>query len=422
MDGCRYSPYVDTHVHLEMVLQKLHWLETAPSLLVKFWEDLLEGEQRCWNVLGVTGSMWGRRAKDGSNKTWYKPWGQISAAERAAAQALGWDVTKWDGCEWLLPQKVKWTDLPENTRRHLAVLGETHNSWEEMFPLGVPAGYFDGGDMRTWIELSGEEQKAAAQLGFTPPSWDMVDMTDVHEYVRDFCGEGFEGCVTQGCDSDSIDDCVRLALAHPQVFASFGCHPKNAWLYEEQGMEERLLAAFQTCGKKALAWGEVGLDFSSDLWGEDKDYRATQIQVFERQLELATARSLPLVLHVREAAEDAMRLLKKWVPRHCKGHIHAFHGPSEFVEAIMATFPNFYFGLTGTVGMGPGDGERMARLVPPDKLLLETDGPYMAPRGTVFNHPGQIPLIARLVAKTRGCTIAEVLTKARANSRYVYGI
>ena len=60
-----------------------------------------------------------------------------------------------------------------------------------------------------------------------------------------------QACIAQGCDVDSFDDCEKLALEHPQVFVAFGCHPKNAWQYEEEKMEERLLALFQTCGKKA---------------------------------------------------------------------------------------------------------------------------------------------------------------------------
>mmetsp|Transcript_48468 Transcript_48468/g.135412 ORF Transcript_48468/g.135412 Transcript_48468/m.135412 type:complete len:503 (+) Transcript_48468:77-1585(+) len=423
VDGSRDPPYVDTHVHLEMVLQKIRWYEAAPSLLESSWERLSDSEQRCWRALGFVPSMWDQYGRKGSNPTWFTPWNAISAAQRSAAQALGWDAAKWDGFEWLLPKDAMWRDLEETTREHLSILGESCDSWDEMFGLSQPAGYCVGGDMRRWQELSLAEQEAASRLGFTPPTWDMVELADIHAYVRDFCGTGFEACITQGCDGDSIDDCVKLALEHPQVFAALGCHPKNAWLYEEERLEERLLAAFRACGKKAIAWGEFGLDFSNALWGYDEEYRQNQISVFERQLQFALERQLPLVLHVREAAEDALRLLQKWVPRSWKAHIHAFHGPSDFVTAILELFPSFYFGVTGTVSMGlDGDGARMARIVPVDRMLLETDGPYMLPRGTVLNHPGQIPLVARLVADVRGCDAADVLVKARANTRYVYGI
>merc|ERR1712187_79565 len=226
---------------------------------------------------------------------------------------------------------------------------------------------------------------------------------------------------TQGCDSESFDDTQKLVLSHPKIYAAFGCHPKNAWLYEEEGMEERILACIAACGKKVVAWGECGLDYSNENWGDDEEYRLSQMQVFERQLHLAVERSMPLVLHIRVAAEDAFRILKKLVPRDFKAHIHAFHGPTWFVNQILDLFPNFVFGITGTVSMF-GDGTRMARIVPLERMVLETDGPYMVPRGTTFNHVGQIPLIARLVAQARGCDVTEVETKTRANSRFIYGI
>merc|ERR1740129_922511 len=423
VDGSRDLPYVDTHVHLEMVLQKLRWYESASSLSETSWVRLTDDEQRCWKVLGCTPSMWDADCRTDSNPTWSKPWELISVAERSAAQALGWDAEKRDRSEWPLPTDVLWCALQESARTNLSILGETCDSWDEMFCFHRPAGYCAGGDMRRWAQLSSVEQHAALQLGFWPASWDMVEMADIYAYIRDFCGSGFDACIAQGCDTYSIDDCIKLTLAHPQVYAAFGCHPKSAWLYYEDHLEERFLAAFQSCGKKAIAWGEIGLDYSNPYYWDDQENRDTQMEVFERQLKLALERNLPLVLHIREAADDAFRLLRKCVPRDWKAHIHGYHGTSVFVESILGLFPNFYFGVTGTVSMGTdGDGVRIARLVPLDRMLLETDGPYMAPWGTVFNHVGQIPLIGRLVAKVRGCDAVEVMATARANSRYVYGV
>lgn len=371
-------------------------------------------------MLGWTQSVWDNGRK-GKNPLWFRSWAFLTAAQRAAAEALGWTETSWEGFEWLLPEHGDWSALDAETQKHLRVLGEDADSWHDMFGANNPAGMCMGGDMREWTELSLEEQLAATTLGFTPQSWDMNEMADVHGYVADFCGSGFEAVVTQGCDSDSIEPCLKLALAHPRVFASFGCHPKNAWLYEEEGMEARMLAAFHKCGRKAIAWGEVGLDFSNMRYGDEEGYRRQQIEVFERQIELALSLEMPMVLHIRDAADESLELMKKRVPKHWKAHIHSYLGPAWFVPAVLEYFPNFYFGVTGTASMG-GDGQRMARQVPLERLLLETDGPYMAPRGTSFNHPGQIPLIARLIAKARGCDAAEVATKARENARAMYGV
>eukprot|EP00927_Polykrikos_kofoidii_P053634 TRINITY_DN48225_c0_g1_i1.p1 TRINITY_DN48225_c0_g1~~TRINITY_DN48225_c0_g1_i1.p1 ORF type:complete len:741 (-),score=145.43 TRINITY_DN48225_c0_g1_i1:364-2586(-) len=397
------------------------------------WGELSEEMRGHLVVLGETPESWAamrykyspkdeqNSTLERQNPTWELRWDELTEPERAAATALGWESGSWDLAKWPLPRDVRWQDLPDDTRAHLAVLGEMADTWTAHMKVHAkePAGMF--GDYRTWDMLEDEEREAASKLGFTPPVWDMVECADVHDYIRDFCGDGFEGVVTQGCDNESFDDAQRLALAHPKVFASFGCHPKNAWQYDEK-MEARLLAAFDSCGKKAVAWGEFGLDYSNEYWGGMEDYRNEQCQVFARQLQLAIARGMPLVLHIRDASEDALRLLRQYVPSHWKAHLHSFLGASEFVEQVCAEWPNFFIGLSGTVTMGD-DGERIACLVTPDRVVLETDAPYLLPRGTGFNHVGQIPLIGRKVAKLHGhASPSEFLTKARANSRIVYGI
>merc|ERR1712083_70813 len=122
---------------------------------------------------------------------------------------------------------------------------------------------------------------------------------------------------------------------------------------------------------RAVAWGEMGLNFS---WAKDTAAQQEQINCFERQLELAIARGLPLVLHLQESADEALRILLKCVPRHWKAHIHAQKGPPDFVAAILESFPNFYFGLTGSVCRGKhGWGGKMCEWVPLERMLFETD-------------------------------------------------
>merc|ERR1739848_63695 len=100
-------------------------------------------------------------------------------------------------------------ELDEEVRKHLAVLGESEVSWPITSEKKVSrkgAGY--GGDWRVWEDLLWMEQEVATQLGFTAPTWNMTEMGDVHAYLKEFCGDGFEGCVAQGCDNDSISDTV----------------------------------------------------------------------------------------------------------------------------------------------------------------------------------------------------------------------
>eukprot|EP00930_Biecheleria_cincta_P058399 TRINITY_DN44233_c0_g1_i1.p1 TRINITY_DN44233_c0_g1~~TRINITY_DN44233_c0_g1_i1.p1 ORF type:complete len:479 (+),score=42.46 TRINITY_DN44233_c0_g1_i1:216-1652(+) len=428
-DGCRAAPYIDAHCHLEGVLMVVRTRQTVPSLN-RQWSELTHDEKRLWRALGWSSKQWD--GKPVENQIWKCKWSSLSTTEQASAHALGWDADKWDSYppHWPWPESTDWYDLGEDVRHHLTVLGESYDSWLELFDKPYRVGAGEGGDYRTWAELSAIEKAAATDLGFSKSTWDAdltwegFEMADVHAYVRDFCGSGFEACITQGCDDYSLPDAIKLALAHPKVFASFGCHPKNAWLYDE-AVKNRLLEAFSTCGHKAVAWGEFGIDYSLHNWGNQPEYRRRQVEVFSRQLELAMERHLPLVLHVRngedDAAEkDALHTMQRCIPRDWKMHVHGNHCPN-FARQVMAEWPNAYFGLTGTVTMGD-EGEEMGLLVPIERLVLETDGPFLAPRGSKLNHVGQIPYIARCIAKLRGLDAEKVLAVARSNTRFVYGI
>jgi hypothetical protein len=150
-----------------MVLQKLRWYHAAPSTLEPWWRFLTDNERRNWSVLGQSRTSW-ENGKCGKNSTWFERWQALSGAQRAAAAALGWNEKLWDGFEWLLPTDAHWWQLSEDTQRHLAVLNESVDSWEEMFFSKNPAGFANGGDMREWAELFDNERRAAAELGFTP--------------------------------------------------------------------------------------------------------------------------------------------------------------------------------------------------------------------------------------------------------------
>lgn len=394
------------------------------------WSELGEEMRRNLMVLGESAETWKgilesnrkkpqKKNSNEKNQVWYRPWSQLTATEVQAVTALGWNADEWKQSSWHLPD-VDWEDLDEDMRGLLTALGETAALWDAGLARGPPRrGAGHGGDWRSWAELTPREIDVASRLGFTAPTWNFQEMADVHGYVRDFCGSGFEGCLTQGCDMDSIDLAAKLALTHPKVFVSFGCHPKTAWEYDD-AFEQRLLDAIASCGSKVVAWGEFGLDYSNKNYGQREDYREKQREVFARQLELAIARGLPLVLHIRDAADDALLLIRRHVPRHWKAHVHSFLGGPFMVNALLPEYPNFYYGVTGTVTMG-GYGEMMATLVPLEKMLLETDAPCIVPRNIRLSHAGQIPFLARIVARLRGCDAEHVLAIVRANARFIYG-
>merc|ERR1712232_1050799 len=196
-------------------------------------------------------------------------------------------------------------------------------------------------------------------------------------------------------------------------------------------VEQRLLDALEACGPQAVAWGECGLDYNKRKPALDKDdsIRDRMRQVFVQQARLAVQRGLPIVVHSRDAVPDVLAVLHEIVPKHHPVHMHSFMGTPEEMNEFLKSWPCGYVGITGavtwsiaeTIKGGLGD---LCRALPLDRLLLETDGPYMAPmpyRGQE-SHPGLVPWIAGGVAKAKGqgLTAAEVATAAHQNFCQLY--
>mmetsp|Transcript_66943 Transcript_66943/g.189248 ORF Transcript_66943/g.189248 Transcript_66943/m.189248 type:complete len:173 (+) Transcript_66943:2-520(+) len=171
-----------------------------------------------------------------------------------------------------------------------------------------------------------------------------------------------------------------------------------------------------------LAWGEFGLDYSHPHFGRVAGNRRRQREVFARQLDLAIPLGYPLVVHSRAADRDTLRVLRRKVPRDWKMHIHSFRGSIHFMEAMIEEFPNAYIGLPGIVTMADPDAQELCRRCPLEKLLLETDSPYLPLMGHTYSHPGLIPEVIRKVAELKAVPEREVAAMMRRNVRAVYGI
>jgi len=187
---------------------------------------------------------------------------------------------------------------------------------------------------------------------------------------------------------------VRLAETHEGVYATVGVHPHDARRTNEQTWHqmERLLAH-----PKVVAVGEIGLDYYYD-----NSPRSVQQEVFRTQLRLARAAGKPVVIHTRNAWEDTWRLIEKhWGPE-AGGIMHCFSGGPE--EAARALELGFHLAFGGVVTYPKAERVRAAALATPlDRLLLETDAPYLAPqpyRGK-RNEPAWLAEIARRLAELR---------------------
>ena len=216
-----------------------------------------------------------------------------------------------------------------------------------------------------------------------------------------------------GCDLASSERSVALAQKYPFVYASVGSHPDDA-----DHVDGKLLDAYRRlCAeKKVRAIGEIGLDYHY----EDVP-RAQQIIAFEQQLELAEALKLPVIVHEREAHGDAMDI----VMRHpdVRGVFHCFSGSKEM--ALWLVERGWYIGFTGVLTFkNARRAVEAAQALPLDRILIETDCPYMAPepyRGR-RNDSRFVPLVAAKLAELRGLTQQEVGEITAENAKRLYGI
>ena len=212
-----------------------------------------------------------------------------------------------------------------------------------------------------------------------------------------------------------LEAAIRIADAFPFVFATVGVHPNDAPKLDEAHTFphlKRLLAH-----PKVVAIGEIGLDYH---WGVPKE---VQEPVFRRQLEIAAEAGMPIVIHTRDAWEDTLVILREqWVPAKLPCVMHCFTGDARQAEECLDL--GFYLAFGG-VATFPKSGpiREAARLVPADRLLLETDAPYLAPvphRGK-RNEPAFVTHTAAVVAAVRGESIEQLAEETTANFQELFG-
>ena len=216
--------------------------------------------------------------------------------------------------------------------------------------------------------------------------------------------------VNVGCSVKSSYSSAELAEKYPQIYASAGLHPDSA------DEIDRLSEIKELCSrKKVVAVGEIGLDYHYENHSRDIQKRA-----FEEQLRLAEEVSLPVIIHSRDAWEDTMDILRKYRP---KGVMHCFSGSAEIAEEIVRM--GMYVGFTGVVTFkNAKKALRALEAVPLDRLLVETDCPYMAPepnRGK-RNFSGNLPYTIGAMAAAKGVSPEEMAEITAENAERLFNI
>ena len=217
-----------------------------------------------------------------------------------------------------------------------------------------------------------------------------------------------------GCDLESSRAAIALAEQYPHIYAAVGYHPENCAPYTDADLDIlRRLAQHP----KVVAIGEIGLDY---YW-EQNPPKEFQQAVFRAQLALARELSLPVIVHDRDAHADCLAIVKEFPE--VRGVFHCYSGSVEMARELWKL--GWYLGLDGPVTYKNARRTvEVAAEVPLERLLLETDSPYMAPvpkRGT-RNDSRNIAHIAAKIAEVRGMTADDVIRIAYENGKRLFGI
>jgi TatD DNase family protein len=232
---------------------------------------------------------------------------------------------------------------------------------------------------------------------------------------------GVTRMVTIGTDVADHQKTLVLVRAHAPVFAALGIHPHHASETEE-GYEAFLENAIKA-NPKVVALGECGLDYHYDFCPKllQRGVFLNQLEIARRLALAAPAAAPPVILHVREAHADALAIMRDFPG--LKFVVHCFTGTPEECAAWLEL--GAYIGITGIVTYkNAADVQTSAKLVPADRLLIETDAPYLSPepvRKVKINEPAHVAHTARYLAKLRGVLFEELAKQTTINVARFYG-
>lgn len=234
---------------------------------------------------------------------------------------------------------------------------------------------------------------------------------DVDEVIARAAAAGVGVIVAIATEPEDARRAIGLSDRHPGIFATAGIHPHAAARASEEALAE---VAALLRHPRVVAVGEAGLDYHYDFAPRD-----AQIEAFRRQLRLGVEHDLPVVVHCREADEDVEALIRE-AGEGCRGVLHCFSGGPSLLEAALAL--GWYISFAGTITFRNYADADLLRAVPLDRILVETDSPYLAPvpfRGK-RNEPVYVTQVAGRAAELRGEDPARFARATVENARALY--
>lgn len=224
------------------------------------------------------------------------------------------------------------------------------------------------------------------------------DYENIDKVVKSAKNAGVSYLIVSGYDIKNNKEVIDIANRYDNIYLSIGFHPSEANVITDNDINN--LKEQIKNNKKVIAIGEIGLDYH---W--EKDNKDKQKELFKKQINLAKELNLPIVVHSRDAFQDTYDILKE---ANHRGVIHCFSGNIE--NAKMYANLGYYFGIGGVLTFKNTNLRETVKEMPVDRILLETDSPYLAPtphRGEQ-NEPKYIPIIAEELAKIYGKSVNEI--------------
>ncbi len=236
---------------------------------------------------------------------------------------------------------------------------------------------------------------------------------DRREVVDRAAAQGVTHIINVGSDLENSRKAVGVAAAFPRVYATVGLHPHDADSWQESVRVQLLELSRQP---KVVAIGEIGLDYYRALSTPDN-----QKKVFVSLIRLGLERSLPLIIHSRQAEQDTLEILKaEGVTR---AIIHCFSGDETFLKACLDL--GFLVSFTCTITYKKSDVlRRVIKAVPLDRICLETDAPYLSPEGFrgKRNEPAFVRMLCQAASALRGMNEADLAAATTENARRFFGL
>lgn len=248
---------------------------------------------------------------------------------------------------------------------------------------------------------------------------DMLKAFSADEIIEKCRTHNIEKMITISTSEENFDTVIELSHRYPELYCTQGIHPHDGSEWNQEAREHIKRNLDNKNNTKIIAIGEIGLDYYYT-----KSPREDQIKSFEEQLQLACDYNLPVVIHTRDADEDTISVLKNFSTKLSKkGVIHSFTSGLDLCDFCLKE--GFSIGFNGIITFKSAQNVRDAlNIVPPERILLETDSPFLTPepyRG-VENAPYYLPFVAEKIAEVKGLSVEKILEITYQNAKNLFDL